>query len=217
MDEETQAPLCEAFLSDETFEAPNARVTHRDLYARFCVWHNANHEGPILGPRLFMRALRDAGMSPRHDRDGLAFSGIQLRDVPMKKEELMDDTALRLATSRAQDRADKLGYTGGIKTVFVEGYLESCRDEQKKSGVGDLSSLFETFLAESTVVDHNAEVLVRVVYAAYLEWWKERYKNPPLGPRKFAEALTLHCGAWKVHKRDGVVFLGLRMKDGDAV
>jgi hypothetical protein len=145
----------------------------------------------------------------------MAFSGIQLRAVPMKQEEPMDDTAVRRATSKAHALADKFGYTGGLKMVFTEGYMERCREEARKTSSDDSSSLFETFLADETVVDHNAEVLCRTVYSAYLEWWKERYKNPPLGPRKFAEALTVHCAAWKVHKRDGAVFLGLRMKGDD--
>ncbi len=211
-----EAALCKAFLADETVRDRNSRVTHRDLYARFCSWHATNHEGPALGPRLFQSTLRDAGMSPRHSRYGLAFSGIRLRAVPMKKGAPMDSAALRRTTAIANQRADALGYTGGLKTVFAEGYLERCREEARKSSQCDIPLACKTFLAEETVVDCNAEVLCRIVYATYLEWWKERYKNPPLGPRKFAEALTVHCAAWKVHKRDGAVFLGLRMKDGDS-
>ncbi len=72
--------ICREFLEEETFDDALSRVTNLELYRGFRLWWEEVNDVPPMGPRVFLRALKDAGLSPRHTSGGLAFDGIRISD-----------------------------------------------------------------------------------------------------------------------------------------
>jgi putative DNA primase/helicase len=66
------------FIADCLRTDPASRVTAKAMHDCYLAWNSTSGEGRPLGPRKFMKAMKDKGYDTGHSREGKVFPGLRL-------------------------------------------------------------------------------------------------------------------------------------------